>query len=407
VSGLTAAPRRAGIWFVLVTVLLDVMGVGLIIPVLPALVGEFATSPDAIAYWYGALGASYGLMQFLVAPSLGALSDQFGRRKILLLAVSGLGLSFMLMGLANSLLMLLLSRMVGGAFAATVSVSSAYIADIMPEDQRSRGFGLIGAMFGLGFIIGPIAGGLLGDINLRWPFYGAALLCLVNLLFGFFVLPESLAIERRSRFAWARANPFSALRGLSQTSGLGVLVVAFALTNLSNFILHSTFVLFTTQRFNWTPSQNGLAMFVVGVASVIAQGFLLGRMVKRWGERQTALISLASASIALVAYGLTTSGLVLLMIILVNLCSGLAIPALKGIISRSFDASRQGSTLGTLDSINGLMTVVGPILGTVILAQVAHVPANDWRLGSSFYVSALLQAICWLLVWRWRPRAAD
>ncbi len=396
-------PRKAGVWFILVTVLLDVMGVGLIIPVLPALVGEFTTSRDAMAYWYGALGASYGIMQFLVAPTLGALSDRFGRRKLLLLAVSGLGLSFMFMGLANSLIMMLIARSIGGASAATVSVSSAYIADVMPPEQRSRGFGLIGAMFGLGFIIGPIVGGLLGDVNLRWPFYASAFLCFLNVLFGWLVLPESLPPEQRSAFAWSRANPFAAFRGLSQSSGSGALILAFALTNLANFILHSTFVLYTTQRFAWTPSQNGVALFVVGVAGVIAQGFLLGRMVKRWGERQVALLGLSSAVIALVAYGITDSGTVLLIIIFVNLLSGLPVPAIKGIISRAFDANRQGVTMGALDSINGLMTVIGPLVGTAMLAQVAHLPTDDWRLGLSFYVSALLQAICWVLVWRWRP----
>ncbi len=399
-----APPRKAGVWFVLVTVLLDVMGVGLIIPVLPALVGEFTRSPDALAYWYGALGAAYGLMQFLVAPTLGALSDRFGRRKILLLAVSGLGLSFTLMGLSNSLLMMLVARIVGGASAATVSVSSAYMADVLPPQERSRGFGLIGAMFGFGFIVGPIVGGLLGDINLRWPFYAAAFLCFLNVLFGLFVLPESLPVERRSPFSWKRANPFLAFKGLSQTGGLGPLILAFALTNLSNFILHSTFVLYTTLRFSWTPSQNGLAMFVVGIAGVIVQGFLLGRIVKRWGERQATLVGLTSATLGFVAYGLTSSGTLLLIIILANMFAGLVVPALKGIISQSFDASKQGATMGALDSINGLMTVVGPLLGTALLAQVSAMPSTDWRLGLSFYVSAVLQAICWVLVWRWRGR---
>lgn len=404
----TAKPaRKAGVSFVLVTVLLDVMGVGLIIPVLPALVGEFTQSRDALAYWYGAMGAAYGLMQFLVAPTLGAMSDRFGRRKILLLALSGLGCSFLLMALSSSLAMLLFARIVGGASAATVSVASAYIADVTPPEQRSRGFGLIGAMFGLGFIVGPIVGGLLGDLNVRWPFFAAAALCFVNLMFGALVLPESLPPERRSAFAWARANPFTAFRGLSQAAGLSALIWAFALTNLSQFILHSTFVMHTEHRFGWTPSQNGLAMFMVGVASVIAQGFVLGRFVQRWGEQRATVVGMISATLALIAYGLTTSGTLMLMVILANLLAGLAAPALKGIISKSFDALRQGATMGALDSINGLMTVIGPLVGTVMIAQVAHLPAHDWRLGLSFYVSAALQMAALVLVWRWSgPKAA-
>lgn len=398
--------RKAGLPFVLVTVLLDVMGIGLIIPVLPALVGEFTGSRDSLAFWYGVLGAAYGLMQFLVAPLLGALSDRFGRRKILLVALTGLGTSLLLQGFATSLAMLFAARLISGATAATISVSSAYVADITTDSDRSRGFGLIGAMFGLGFIIGPVLGGLVGDLNHRWPFFMAAGLCFLNVMFGLFVLPESLPPERRTRFSLARANPLAALRGLNDAKGIGALVLAFAFTNLAQFILHSVWVLYTETRFGWTPSQNGLALFLVGVAGVVVQGYLLSRVVGRWGEQRTVLVGMVFGTLAFLSYGLATSGGVLLATIAVTFLSGLAAPALKSMISKRFDARRQGITMGALDSINGMMTVIGPLLGSLILAQVTHLPAGDWRMGSSFFLSALLQAASLLLVWRWSAGAS-
>lgn len=387
--------------FVLVTVLLDVMGIGLIIPVLPALVGEFTGTRDSLAFWYGVLGAAYGLMQFLVAPLLGALSDQFGRRKILLVALTGLGTSLLLQGFATSLAMLFAARLISGATAATISVSSAYVADVTTVENRSRGFGLIGAMFGLGFIIGPVVGGLVGDIHHRWPFFMAAGLCFLNVLFGLFVLPESLPLDRRTRFSLARANPLSALRGLRDAKGIGALVLAFAFTNLAQFILHSVWVLYTETRFGWTPSQNGLALFLVGVTGVVVQGYLLSRIVARWGEQRAVLVGMVFGTLAFLSYGLATAGGVLLATIVVTFLSGLAAPALKSMISKGFDARRQGITMGALDSINGMMTVIGPLLGSLILAQVTHLPADDWRMGSSFFLSALLQATSLFLVWRW------
>ena len=395
--------RKAAISFVLVTVLLDVLGVALIIPVLPALVGEYSTG-DSQAYWYGALGASYGMAQFVLSPALGALSDRFGRRPVLLLSVLGLGGSYLLMGFAWSLWSLLLARLLGGATAATVAVASAYVADVTPPQHRSRGFGLLGAMFGIGFIAGPIVGGLLGDINHRWPFYLAAALCFLNALYGVFVLPESLPAASRRPFNLARANPFGAFRGLTQVHGIGGLIVAFALTNLAQFILHSTWVLYTTFRFSWTPSQNGISLCVAGLGAALVQGVLLQRLLQRWGEHRAAIIGLMSGTIAFVGYGLATTSWMIYLMIAANMFSAMIPPAMKGLISKSFDPSKQGVTMGALDSINGLMTVIGPLLGTALFAQISHLQITDWRVGLTFFVSALLQLICVLLLLRNRIR---
>ena len=403
----SAGARAAAIPFVLVTVFLDVLGIGLIIPVLPALVGEFTADPQHQAYWYGALIAGYGLMQFFAAPLLGALSDRIGRRPVLLLSVVGLGLHFLVIGFAGSLGVLLAARLLGGATAATVSVANAYIADVTPSDQRGRGFGLVGATFGLGLIVGPVAGGVLGDIDLRLPFLAAAAFALLNAGYGLFVLPESMPKERRVGFAWARANPFSALGELAAVREVRGHVLVFSLLALAQFILHATWVLVTSARFGWGPRDAGLSLFAVGVGSVLMQGVLLGRLIHRFGERRVAIAGMTSGVFAFLAYGLLPQGWMMYPVILANLLGFAAMPALQALISRGFDASRQGLTLGSLNAITGVMTVVAPVLGTAIFAQVAHLPAGDLRLSVTFFVGAVLQAIAAAIAWSQRDARGD
>jgi len=383
----------AAVPFVLVTVFLDVLGIGLIVPVLPALVGEFAPSPQAQAWWYGLLVASYGLMQFFAGPLLGALSDRVGRRPVLLVSVFGLAAHFLVLAGAPSLGWLMFGRLLGGATAATISVANAYIADVVAPEQRGRGFGLVGATFGLGFIVGPVAGGLLGDIDLRLPFLVAAALALLNGIYGTFVLPESLARDRRSPFVLARANPFAALRALAALREVRGFVVAFSLLALSQFILHATWVLVTAARFGWGPREAGLSLFVVGVASVTMQGVLLGRAIRRFGEQRLAIAGMVSGSLALVIYPVVPAGWMVYPVILANLVGFAAMPALQATISRAFDAGRQGLALGSLNAINGVMTVVAPLVGTALFAQVAHLPSSDPRLGAPFFAGAALQSI--------------
>jgi len=392
--------RTAAIPFVLVTVFLDVLGIGLIIPVLPALVGEFAADPQAQAYWYGALVAGYGMMQFFAGPLLGALSDRVGRRPVLLVSVFGLALHFLLIAWADSLGTLMVARLLGGATAATISVANAYIADVAPPEQRSRGFGLVGAMFGLGFIVGPVAGGILGDIDLRLPFLVAAGFALVNAGYGLFVLPESMPRERRVAFSIARANPFSALGALAAVPQVRGYIAVFSLLALAQFVLHATWVLATSARFGWGPREAGLSLFVVGVASVLMQGVLMGRAVRRFGERRLAIAGMTSGVLASLAYAFVPQGWMVYPVILSNLLGFAAMPALQALISRGFDQSRQGLTLGSLNSINGVMTVVAPIVGTALFAQVAHLPADDLRLSVTFFLGAGLQAIAVLIAWR-------
>ena len=398
--------RLPGVPFVLVVILLDVIGFGLIIPVLPALVAEFAADRATVAYWYGVLVAAYGAMQFLAAPLLGALSDRFGRRPVLLAATAGLALDFLLLALAPSLWMMLVARVIGGLTGASIAVANAYIADVTAPAERARAFGWIGAMFGIGFIIGPAAGGLLGELGVRVPFYVAAALAAVNLLYGVLVLPESLPRERRVRFALARANPFAALAGLGKMGAIGPMLAAFALTNLGQFILHATWVIHTETRFGWTPRDNGLALLVVGITAVFAQVVLLRRLLGRFGEAQVALAGLASGVLAFTALGLATSGWMLYVIIIANALSFAVEPAIQAIVSRSVDAREQGVTMGAMSSLASLMQVAAPLVGTALYAQVAHLPPSDTRLGATFFLAALLECAALLIAWRLFRRAA-
>jgi MFS transporter, DHA1 family, tetracycline resistance protein len=394
------AGRRAALPFILVVVFIDVLGIGLAMPVLPMLVGDYTPSRDLQSYWYGALAIAYGLMQFVCAPLLGALSDRFGRRPVILTSVFGLGLHYLLLALAPSLWFMLLARVLGGITGASFSVANAYASDVTAGEDRAKSFGLIGAAFGLGFICGPALGGLLGSIDLRWPFYAAAGLALINGLYGLLVVPESLSRERRAPFELRRANPLAALLALSRHPEIGRLVVVFALVVLAQLILQTTWVLFTHFRFSWGPRENGFALFCVGLVAAVVQGALLGPLLRRFGEVRLALLGLGIGTVAYLLYGLAPQGWMMYAIIVGNFVSFAVGPALQGIVSNAVGAREQGVTMGALSSINSIMYVVAPAIGTPLLAQVSHLPPSDWRVGATFYVSAVLQAIALVLARR-------
>ena len=394
------AGRRAALPFILVVVFIDVLGIGLAMPVLPMLVGDYTASRDLQSYWYGALAIAYGLMQFACAPLLGALSDRFGRRPVILASVFGLGLHYLLLALAPSLWFMLLARVLGGITGASFSVANAYASDVTSAESRAKSFGLIGAAFGLGFICGPVLGGILGSIDLHWPFYAAAGLALVNGLYGLFVVPESLPRERRAAFEFKRANPFAALLALSRHPEIGRLVVVFALVVLAQLILQTTWVLFTHFRFGWGPRENGFALFCVGLVAAMVQGVLLGPLLRRFGEVRLALLGLGIGTVAYLLYGLAPQGWMMYAIIVGNFVSFAAGPALQGIVSNAVGAREQGVTMGALSSINSIMFVVAPAIGTPLLARISHLPPSDWRVGVTFFVSAVLQAIALVLARR-------
>jgi DHA1 family tetracycline resistance protein-like MFS transporter len=355
--------RQPGIPFILVTVFLDTLAFGFVIPILPALVATMTRDRQSQAYWYGLLLGSFGLAQFFSAPLLGAVSDRWGRRAVLLVSTFGLGLNFFVTAISPWLWLLLVSRLIGGASGAAFTVAGAYVADVTSKEERSRSFGLLGAMFGLGFICGPVLGGLLSPYGLRLPYFAAAAFCLLNWLYGFFILPESLPADRRSAIDFAKANPFTALIALTKVQGIGSLVWVVILTSFPQFILQSTWVLYTTFRFGWGPRENGFSLFIVGLAAAIGQTVLLGFLLRRLGDVKTALFGLASSCVAYVLYGLATQGWMMYAIILANLWGFATTPALQGIVSKAVDPRHQGITLGSLNSISSIMGVIAPLAG--------------------------------------------
>jgi len=386
--------------FIFVVVFIDVLGIGIALPVLPMLVGEFTASRELQSYWYGALVIVYGVMQFFCAPLLGALSDRFGRRPLLLWSLLGLGLHFLLLALSPSLALMLLARVVGGTAGASFTVANAYASDVSSPERRAASFGLVGAAFGLGFIFGPMIGGLLGSVDLRLPFFAAAALSLLNATYGYFVVPESLPPGRRTPFSLARANPFAALLALARHREIGSLVLVFALIVLAQLMLQVTWVLYTHFRFDWGPRENGFALFVVGLVATVVQGAFLGRLLRRFGEVRIALTGIAIGAVAYLLYGLAQHGWMMYAIIVGNFLSFAAGPALQGIVSNAIDPGEQGVTMGALNSINSIMFVLAPAIGTPLLAQVSHLPPTDWRVGVTFFVSAALQAVALWLAWR-------
>lgn len=384
--------------FIMLTVLIDMISIGLIIPVLPALVGSFTGSTTDQALWYGVVAFAFGISNFVASPVLGALSDTYGRRPVLLLGFCGLGLNFFATALASALWMLIAVRLVGGAMQANAAVANAYVADISAPEERARRFGMLGAMFGLGFIVGPVLGGLLGAINLRLPFFVAGAMAMLNLLYGFFVLPESLTEKARRPFQWRNAiNPIASLRALSSLHGVGRLVVVVGCSGLAQFVLHTSWVLYTNFKFGWGPRENGWSLAAVGIMSVLVQGFLLRWLLVRFSPRRLAVTGLASSTLAYALWGAASEGWMMFAVILMNVLGYAVSATMQSIISSAADANSQGRTLGAVSSLNSLMAVIAPLIGAPLLGMVSHYPLGDWRIGAPYYFCAALQAIALIL----------
>jgi MFS transporter, DHA1 family, tetracycline resistance protein len=390
-AAIVPAPRRAAFAFVFVTVLLDMFAIGIIIPVLPRLVEDFMGGDTArAAMIYGIFGTAWALMQFLFMPVLGSLSDRFGRRPIILLSNFGLGLDYILMAVAPSVRWLFLGRVISGITAASVSTAGAYIADVTPPEQRAAKFGLLGAAFGAGFVVGPALGGLLGDINPRLPFWVAAGLSLANGLYGLLVLPESLPHERRAPFSWRKANPVGALKLLRSHSELWGFAWVTFFSNLAHAALPSVAVLYMGYRYNWDTKSVGLLLTGVGVCQIVVNAVLVGPVVRTLGERYTILVALVAGAAGFTIQAIAQNGALYAFGVVVMSLWGLMNPALQGLMTRLVSPSEQGQLQGANGSVLGIATLIGPLLFTQIFATFigAH---RDWHLpGAPFLLSAAL-----------------
>jgi len=386
--------RRATFWFIFGTVLLDMLALGIIAPVLPKLVIQLEGGNEASAAGlFGLFGTVWAAMQFLFAPVLGSLSDRVGRRPVILLSCLGLGLDYIIMALAPTVGWLFVGRVLSGITASSFTTSFAYIADVTEPDERARRFGMLGAAFGVGFILGPAVGGLLGGISLRAPFWAAGALSIVGAAYGWFVLPESLPLERRSSFQWRRANPLGSLGLLRRHEALLTLAVMAFVYRVAHDALPSVFVLYGDYRFGWTARTVGFALAIVGAASIIVQAGLVGPAVRRLGEPRALLAGLACGALAFVVYGLAPNGVVFLLGIAPGSLYGLVYPSLQGLMTRRVGPDEQGRLQGALGSLIGIAGVIAPVLFTQVFAAAIGPFRGVGLPGAPFLLAALLLVV--------------
>ncbi|GAB3387370.1 TCR/Tet family MFS transporter [Lysobacter fragariae] len=399
----TTGARKAALTFIFFTVLIDILAFGLIIPVLPHLVQDFVGGDTGVAaHWVGVFGTVFALIQFFAAPVQGALSDRYGRRPVILLSCLGLGLDFIFMALANSLPWLFVGRVISAITSASFTTANAYIADVTPPEKRAQAFGMLGAAFGLGFIIGPVLGGHLGAIDVRLPFWGAALLALCNFAYGFFVLPESHPRERRTpRFDWAHAKPMGSVKLLKSYPQIWSLVGVVLLLNLAHYVFPSVFVLFADYRYGWDQKLVGNVLGVVGVFSVLVNAVLVKRAVAKLGERRTLLIGLTAGVVGFVIYGIAPTGLLFLCGIPIMSLWAFAMPSTQALITREVGPEAQGRIQGALSSLVSLAGIVGPAFYTSVFAFFIGKHAPLHLPGAPFLAAGVLLATALVIAWRY------
>ena len=394
------SPKRpAALAFIFVTILIDVIGLGVIIPVLPALIeqltGEGVSRASQYAGW---LSFAYAAVQFLAAPVVGGLSDRYGRRPVLLASLLGLGCDYVFLALAPSLAWLFMGRIIAGITGASFTTATAYIADVSPPEKRAQNFGLVGAAFGLGFIIGPVLGGLFAHWGPRMPFLVAAGLSLLNFLYGFFLVPESLPTSQRRPFEWGRANAVASLLRLGRYPQIGGLIVALVLLYLAGSAMQSVWTFYTILKFNWNENLIGYSLGAVGVGALVVQGGLVRVLLPKLGTTRAVVAGLVFYLVGFVLYALATHGWMMFAIIAISSLGGLAGPALQGSISGQVPPTEQGELQGSLTSLVSATGVVGPLLMTNLFAYFTgpsapvHLPGAPFLLGAVLSLLALLVA---------------
>ncbi len=407
-----ATDRKAAIGFIFITLLIDVMGWGLIIPVMPNLISQLKGIPVNEASAYGAwLLFVYAFIQFLFAPVIGNLSDRFGRRPVLLFSLLGFGIDYLFLALAPSYGWLFVGRTIAGITGASFTTASAYIADISTPETRAKNFGLIGAAFGLGFVIGPALGGLLAGWGIRAPFYAAAALCLLNCLYGFFVLPESLNKEHRREFHWKRANPFGSLKLLRRTPTIGGLALCFFLIYLAAQSVQGNWNYFTIYRFNWTEKMVGISLAVVGLLVGGVQAGLTRVITPRLGDEKSIYLGLLLYTLGLILFAFATEGWMMFLFLLPYCLGGIAGPSLQSTLAGHVPPNEQGELQGALTSLMSITTIIGPLLMNYLFFfftkdnAPVHFPGVSFLLGAVFMIMAVV--IAWTVLRKERMPVAS
>ena len=387
--------NRLPITFILISVVLDAMGIGLIMPVMPDLIKEIEGLGLAdAAVWGGILATIFAAMQFLFGPTIGSLSDRFGRRPVLLISLAVMAFDYVLMALAGTIWILVIGRIIGGITAATQSTAAAYMADISKPEDKAANFGLIGAAFGVGFILGPLMGGILAEYGTRAPFWAAAVLAALNGIFGYFVLPETVTDKIRRPFSWKRANPLGAFKHIGALPGLKKLILISLIYTIAFFVYPGVWAYFGQLRFGWGPGMVGVSLAVFGIGIAIVQGVLIRPIIARLGERNTVIMGLSIDVVAFIALGFVTNGWIALALTPLTALGSVAGPALQGIMSRSADDNQQGELQGLMASVNAVATILAPLIMTQTFWYFTAESAPIYAPGAPFLLSAVLVLIC-------------
>ena len=399
-------PNRVVMVFIFITAMMDSIGFGLILPVLPDLLIDITGADlSSAAIWGGWLMFAFAVTQFFFAPLLGNLSDAFGRRPLLLLSILLLASNYIIMGFAESLWLLFVGRLATGVGSATYSICNAYIADVTLPEERARYFGLTGAAFGLGFVVGPVIGGLLGDFGPRMPFFAAAMLLALNLLLGFFALPESLRQENRRPFNWRSANPFSTFRRLSEFRLVSGLLGVIFLYNLGHHVLPSTWSYYGIERFGWSPGEIGYSLGFIGILMVFTQGYLIRHLLTLFGLRRSAIFGFCMIITAFIGYAMATEGWMMYVAMIPGALGGIVGPAMNGIASAQLGPDRQGELQGGLASLMSLSSIISPPVMTLTFSHFAVADTPWYFPGAAFVMAALLTLFALLLFLRATDRS--
>lgn len=393
---------KRSLFFIFITILVDVIGLGVIIPVVPSLIEELTGEGLSKASQYGGwLLFSFAAMQFVFSPIMGGLSDRYGRRPVLLLSLLGLGIDYIFHAFAPTLFWLFVGRLVAGMFGASFTTATAYIADISTPEKRAQNFGLIGAAFGLGFIIGPVIGGIAGaEFGPRAPFLVAAALSLVNVIYGFFVLPESLPVSERRAFNWKRANPVGSLMNLKKYPVVSGLVVSLVLIYIAGHAVQSNWAYYTMFMFEWDEAMVGYSLGVVGVMVAIVQGGLIRVVIPRLGQAKSVYIGIALNAVGLFCFGMASLSWMMFVFIIPYCLGGISGPALQGIISSQVPSNEQGELQGALTSLISLTSIIGPLMMNSIFAYFSSDQAPFYLPGASFYLAGTLTVISLFFAYR-------